>query len=260
MLALIFSLAGCETSQEVDLKRGLKFQSNGEFREAIAEFEKAMKRDPTSSISVRAARESAKILIYDLKNFDRAISVLRFLILYSNDPQERWKSQKQIAQIYFDNLAWYDKALSEYSKLLSSDLNKEDQVKIRLSIARSYYHLGQFAQSWSEASELLRRFEVSKDQEFDLLLLEANIHLALKKYIDASKTFELILAKFPEHSKKENVGLNLALCYEELGAVKEALRVLELLRATYEPKEYIELRIKKLRGRVINGPVKRIKK
>ncbi len=251
---------GCDTPQEIDLNRGLKLQAKGELREAVAEFEKVMKRKPGSGPSLRAARESAKILLYDLKNYDRTISALRYLILYSNDPAERWKSQSQIAQIYFDNLAWYDKALIEYNKLLSSDLPKTEQTRVRIALARTYYYLGQFSQSWSEASELLLDQEVSRDQAFDILLLQANIHLALKKYPEASKALEQLISQFPERSKKENVGINLALCYEELGVHKEALRVLESLREFYEPKEYIELRMKKIRERYINSPRKRIKK
>lgn len=262
LLAYLLFIGGvsCDTPQEIDLHRGLKFQSEGEFREAIAEFEKVMKRNPGNGPSLRAARESAKILLYDLKNYDGTIGVLKYLILYSNEPEERWKSQGQIAQIYFDNLAWYDKALLEYNKLLSSDLPKSERAKIRLALARTYYYLGQFNQSWSEASELLVTEDVSRDQAFDILLLQANIHLALKKYPEASKALEQLTSQFPERSKKENVGINLALCYEELGVHKEALRVLESLREFYEPKEYIELRIKKIRERYFNAPKKRIKK
>ncbi len=257
---VIFGILGCNSPQEVDLERGLRFQSQGELREAVAQFERAMKRKPGTRQALRAARESAKILLYDLKNYERTIDVLKFLILYSDNPEERWKAQSQIAQIYFDNLAWYDKALVEYSKLLSSNLSKDDQIRTRLAIARSYYYLGQFNQSWSEASDLLVEQGVSADQAFDILLLQANIHLALKKYAEASKALEQILVRFPERSKKENVGLNLVLCYEELGVYKEAVRVLDGLRSYYEPREYIELRLKKIKDRFLNQPKKRLKK
>jgi tetratricopeptide (TPR) repeat protein len=251
---------GCNSPQEIDLNRGLQFQSRGEFREAVTEFDKVMKRSPRSLASIRAARESAKIYLYELKNYDRTIEVLKFLILYSNNSEERWKSQSQIAQIYFDNLAWYDKALIEYNKLLAGHLSKEEQIRVRLAIARSYYYLGQFLQSSNEASQILVEQGVSEDQAFDVYLLQANIYLSLKNHFDAAKALERILQRFPDKSKKENVGINLALCYEEMGVHTEALRVLESLKSYYEPKEYVELRIRKIRERYLNLPKTRIKK
>lgn len=256
----VFLNLSCESRQEKELNRGARFQSNGEFKEALMEFDKVMKREPGNPISLRAARESIKILLYDTKNYEKAIDVLKFLILYSNNPEERWKSQSQIAQIYFDNLAWYDKALIEYSKLLTGDLPKDENLKVRVAIARTYYYLGQFSQSASEASSILVEQGVSEDQAFDVYLLQANINQSLKKYTEAAKSLEQIMVQFPERSKKENIGINLALCYEELGVYKEALRVLESLKDYYKPKEYIELRIKKLKDRLLNQPQKRLKK
>ena len=256
LFIIILCLFGCDSKQEQDFKRGLNYQNAGEFREAVAEFERVMKRDPGSMIAVKAARENAKILLYDLKNYDKAIESLKYLILHSKSSEERWKSQSQIAQIYFDNLAWYDRALVEYSKLLASSLSEEETYKIKLAVARSYYYLGQFSQSWSEINQI----KIEPKKSFDVLLLKANIRLALKDYAEAAKGLEKILIDFPDESKKENVGINLALCYEELGVYKEALRVLEQLRLNYEPKEYIELRIKKINERYSNQPKKRVKK
>lgn len=257
---LLFLNLGCESRQEKEFNRGVKYQSNGEFKEALLEFDKVMKREPSNTIALRAARESVKILLYDTKNYEKAIDALKFLILYSNNPDERWKSQSQVAQIYFDNLAWYDKALLEYSKLLTGDLPKDESLKVRLAIARTYYYLGQFAQSSSEASSILVEQDVSDDQAFDVYLLQANINQSLKKYTEAAKALEQLMVRFPERAKKENIGINLALCYEELGVYKEALRVLESLKDYYKPKEYIDLRIKKLKDRLLNQPQKRLKK
>jgi len=260
LCAQIFFHVGCESRQEKEFKRGIKYQNSKDYSSALEEFEKSIKREPGNPTSLMAARESIKILLYEVKNYEKAIELLKFLILYSNNSEERWRSQSQIAQIYFDNLGWYDKALIEYSKLLNGNLSKEEQTKIHLSIARAYYYLGQFNQSWNEASSLLLENSVSQDQIFDVYLLQANIHQSLKRFSEATKLFEEILTRFPERSKKENVGINLALCYEELGVYKEAMRVLESLKNSYEPKEYIALRLKKLKDRLINQPKKRLKK
>lgn len=218
-----------------------------------------MKRAPAASAALQAARESVKILVFELKNYERAINALRFLILYSNDAEERWRAQSQIAQIYFDNLAWYDKALIEYSKLLSSNISKSEKIRIKLAIARCYYYLGQLAHSWSEASLILAEDDLSEEIAFDAMLLQANIQISDKKFADAVKSLEALAKRYPERSKKENVGLNLSLCHEELGNQEAAIRALEETKGTYESKDYIDLRIKKIRERFSDLPRKRPK-
>ena len=253
------SISGCDSAEERDLKRGLHHQSAGEFREALAKFESTMKRAPGSPSSLRAARESVKIRVFDIKSYDRAIEDLKFLILYSKDPQERWRSQNQIAQIYFDNLARYDKALVEYSRLLSSPASKEEEWRVKMAIARCYYYLGQVSHSWTETNYILAEENLPSDLVFDALFLLANIQLSQKKYRESAQSLEKLSKNFPERAKKENVGINLSLCYEELGEKSEAIRVLEELRPFYEPKDYIDLRIKKIRDRFSDLPRKKAK-
>ena len=256
---LVFATLSCENSQERHLREGLKNYHSGQLRDALAEFDSAMKRAPGTTAALRAARESVKILVFDLKNYERAISALRFLILYSTDAEERWRAQSQIAQIYFDNLAWYDKALIEYSKLLSSNVAKTEKIRIKLAIARCYYYLGQLPHSWSEASLILAEDDLPEGIAFDSLLLQANIQISDKKYSEAVKSLELLAKRYPERAKKENVGLNLSLCHEELGNQDAAIQALEEIKGTYESKDYIELRIKKIRERFSDLPRKRPK-
>jgi tetratricopeptide (TPR) repeat protein len=254
------TMAGCDTPQTIDFNRGAGFQAKNEFHLAVSEYEKVIRRAPRSQLALRAARESAKIYLYEIKNYERSIEVLKLLVLYSDQPEERLKAQTQIAQIYFDNLARYDKALIEYSRLLASNLSKAEKLKVRLAIARTYYYLGQFSQSWSEAREILLDKSVSPDQAFDVMLLQANINLAQKDFLEAARILRKIMADFQERATKENIGLSLALCYEELGNHEEAIGVLEFVKTYYQPKEYIELRIRKIKQKTVNQPKMRIKK
>jgi thioredoxin-like negative regulator of GroEL len=257
LIPIIF--LGCDSAQERNLKAGLRYQAAGDYREALAEFDNTMKRAPEKPAAIRAARESAKILVFELKNYEKAINVLKFLILYSTDAEERWRSQSQIAQIYFDNLGRYEKALIEYEKLLSNQISRQEKTRIRLAIARCYYYLGQFSLSWNEANLILQESDLSPEIDFDTQYLQANIQLTEKKYSEAAKALEVLNKKFPERAKKENVAINLSLCYEEIGNHIDAVRVLEEIKPFYEPKEYIELRIKKIRDTFSDLPRKKPK-
>lgn len=260
--ALLFcwSLWGCGNSVDQQLRQGLSLQSQGAYREATIELERVMKREPGTHRGLQAARANAKILLYDLKRFDAAIEALKYIVLYSKDHEERNKAQMQTAQIYFDNLGWYDRALIEYGKLLSTDLTKEEKLKVKLAMARCYYYLGQFEQSLREINEYETKTSSLGEGDFDILLLRANILLAQKNIAQAARSLVTLLTEFPERSKKENVPINLVLCYEELGYFQKAIDLLISLRKDYEPKDFIDLRIRKIQQRVQNQPKIRLKK
>lgn len=257
---LIFLLFACVQSPEQQLKSAIALQSQGAFREASVELERVMKRELGSETALQAARLRAKTLLYDLRKYDAAVETYRYLILYSQDADERIKAQLQIAQIYFDNLGWFDKALIEYGKLLGTHLLPLEKLKVKLAMARCYYYLGQYEQSLREINDYEVSFSHSSDETFDILLLRGNIFLAQKKLLQASEMFQKLLDEYPERARKENVPITMVLCLEELGHLSRAIAILEAIRETYQPKDYIDLRIRKIKQRVHNQPKTRIKK
>ena len=54
----------------------------------------------------------------ETKNYPVAIEFYRALILRSADAEERRSAQRFIAQIYFENLLDYDRAVVEFERLL----------------------------------------------------------------------------------------------------------------------------------------------
>jgi tetratricopeptide (TPR) repeat protein len=253
-------LTSCENPKRIEFGKAQENLVKGNSRIASAMFEQIIQREGISDLAVKSARELTKIYLYEFKDYEKTIQNLRFLILYSKDSEERIKSQKQIAQIYFDNKAQYSDAVAEFSRLLSMPLSKEENSQIRLSIARSYYHLGNFQQSWQEADSLSTTEDVSKEFDYDMRLLKANIKMALKEQVNAAKMYENILGLYPVRAQKENIALNLSLCYEVEDDFEKAIEVLKPMVEFYKPAEFINLKIKKLLERQLNKPKKRVKK
>lgn len=256
----LINLISCNIPQKSEFLKAQKAAINGEHRSAAILFENIILRDKANEYSLKSARELVKLYLFEIKDYEKAIEKLKFIVHYSKDSEERIKVQKQIALIYFDNLANYEKAISEYSKLLSMSLSDEENIEVRVSIARGYYHLGNFEQSWREASSLINLKNIPDEKVYDLLLLQANIKMALKDHTAASKIYEQMMAKYPTRSIKENIPLSLSLCYEVQEDFMKAISVLTPLKKTYQPSEFIEYKISKLMERQQNKPKKRLKK
>lgn len=241
------------------MSRAKDSEEQGFYRIATSFYEKVKKRDPESEKALEGARQAARLSLYELKDYERSIDNLKHLVLYSKEPSERKSAQKQIAVIYFDNLVDYDKAIVEYNRLLQMQNTSFEEADFKIAIARAYYHQGQFFQAMSEATEVLRG-SISSDQRFEMLLLAANIKLALKDYKGAAFQYTEIFEEYPERSKKEDIHLSLILTLEEQGEFKKAIDTLESMREWYPQKEYIDLRINKLEQRLKNAPKERLKK
>jgi tetratricopeptide (TPR) repeat protein len=258
----ILVLVSCENRRLKEFNNAQEFLAKGEFRIATSLFEKIVQKDGISDLSIKSVRELAKIYLYEFKDYDKAIDRLRFIILYSKDAKERFKSQKQIAQIFFDYKAQYENAVLEFSRLLSMPLSKTENFEIRLSIARAYYHLGNFEQSWREVIALNINAGASENSNYnyDIELLQANIKMAQKDHSSAARMYEDLLKNHPIRANKENIPLNLSLCYEVEENFEEAIEILKPLIEFYKPAEFIKLKIKKLSERQQNKPKKRVKK
>ena len=253
LFAGILLLNGCTSQEKADYADAQKAIDQGHFRIAVSHLEKVIKRNSGSSLTLDAAREAARIAFYEIKDYNKAIEYFKFIVLHSPEPTERLQAQKQVASIYFDNLQDYNSAVVEFSKLIEMPHNDLEDAQYRLSLARAYYYMGNYAQSLSEIEALLTK-KSDENISFGGQLLKGNILVAQKQFSKAVDVFKTIIDTYPDKAVKENVGLILAICYEENNDYKSALKVLETYRGKYSPPEYIELRIKRIQERQKNAP------
>lgn len=248
-----FYLASCTWSDEREFNRGLREVNQKNYRISLRHFENAIKYAPTSVWGIKSAREASRISQYEIKNYEKAIYFHRHLVLYSDNSEERIKSQKDIAYIYFDNLQNYQQAIIEFYKLLQMTKVDAEIAMYKLSIARANYYINNFDQAQNEINEI-SRLKIPEEIQFDVLILHGNVLVAQKQFQKAIFIYKEVLKRYPEQSAKENVNLTLAVCFEENNQFKESIDILEKLKLTYKPVEYIELRIKRLKERLKNQP------
>ncbi len=250
---LLVILAGCSPPEKKEFQRGEQKVSSNDFKSAIVHFDNAIKVSPESSWALKSAREAARISHYQEKDFNTAIRFYRHVVLYSEISEERIKSQKEVAYLFFDSLQNYQQAIIEFYKLLQMSDKDYEMATYKLAVARASYYLNKFDEALSEINEIFR-LKIADDILFDTLLLQGNIFVAQKAFAKAIFVFKELIKKFPEKSEKENVPLTLTVCFEENFQYKEAIQILYTLREKHRSSEYIELRIKRINERIRNLP------
>ena len=227
--------------------------STKNYTRAIDILQKEVIDNPDSQAGLSAARIGAKTAHFDAKNYPSAVSFYREIVLQSPDPDERKKAEEAVAQIQFDNLLDYDQAVIEYEKLLNLECSPDEKFRFRLNLAKSYFHLNNLDQALHELDVILAENPGPEDL-FETEILKSNVLVSAKKLNDAAASFEKILKDFPDRSKKDNVGLNLVVVYEELKDFGRAIDVLERMRPGYPNPDFLDLRIQRLKERKTNQP------
>ena len=251
----LFSLQilGCSSREEKMYKEAQDELEQNHFHIAEALLEKITLREPRSEVGLKATRDAARVAFFEIKDFKKSEQFYQLLVLSSPDANERLFAQKQIASVFMDHLQDYPKAVSELNKLISMLTDLAERAKYKMLLARAYYYQNNFAQAQNEAEEFLRG-NISDNDRFDMMMLKGNIHLAEKNLQKAADVFRELMQKFPQRAKQDNVGLTLAVCYEEMKDYKNAIATLEILKQTHPMPEYIDVRIKRLSEMARNQP------
>jgi tetratricopeptide (TPR) repeat protein len=248
-LAICFAFSGCTLSSEnLEFKRAEEAAKAGKNEDAYKHYKKVVDRYVKDDLAIRSAKEAARIANYELKKFPEAVALYKHVILYAPSEKDRLDAQKKLADLYFSQVLDYKQAIAEYSRLLETPHTEQEGGDYRFAIARSYFYLNNFFQATVEIDKILAS-KPSEELGFNALLLKANISLTTKKLDDAIATLQDLLKRYPARSKKETVGLVLAICYEEQKNFAKAIETLEAIKDDYPRKGFIEGKIKTLRER-----------
>ena len=247
-------LTGCKISSEkLEYERGEQASQKGDAEAALNHFKKVVEKNVKTPLAIKAAQECARITHYQLKRFREASDYYKHVILYAPEARDRIEAQKKLADLHFSQTQDYNQAIAEYSRLLDLPHTPDEDLVYRLAIARSYFYLNNFFQAQVEIETIANRGQ-NKDLLFEAFLLKSNILLTTKKLDDAIITLKQMISSYPERAKAENIGLILAVTYEEQKNFPKAIETLEQIKDTYPRKAFIEQKIKTLRERQAHLP------
>jgi len=253
LLSFALMFVGCNPGVEREQQNALKAVRKGEYTLALSSFDKVLARSPDSQMGLEAAREAARVAFYEIKDFTKAAKYYEIVVINSPDPDERLAAQKQVAAVYFEHLSNYEKAIIEINKLLPLIRDPGERLRYKMDLARAYYYQNNFFQAEMEVDEFLR-LSKNEDLNFQMHLLKANIVLARKDLPRAAEILKELIKNNPKKAQKENVGLTLAVAYEEMKDFRKSIETLQAIRADHPMPDYIDIRIKRLQERLKNQP------
>lgn len=251
---LLVFLTGCTFSLDWFREyRAQRAADNRDFSVALPLLNQLMDTHSEDEVGLRMARQGARVAHLDAKDYSSAVKFYRFIVLRSDNQVERKEAQRAIAHIYFENLQDYDQSVVEFEKLLKLSNTAEEKFRYRLNLAKAQLALNNVGQALTELNVLLDG-KPSPEGVYEIKALKANALVANKQMNEATVVWESILKEFPERSRKENVGLNLVVIYEEMKEFDKAIAVLESMRSEYPNPAFLNQRIERLKERRYNMP------
>ena len=254
LVAISATSVSCSSRSQNLYEQAVAENEKGHYRAAVDLLEKTSQLEKDNLNKYKYLSEAARIIRFELQDYERSIREFRNIILGSEDESQRIAAQEAITEIYLENLQDYESALKELEILepLLNDSKKKE--KIRLRIAQTLYLTGHNQQALEEISSAEKYI---KFQALNFSKLKAEILLAERKYKEAIQTYEDIRSKNQPYFAEENLYIATSVVYEENEQYTDALNYLLKNEAFVKDKAYYDLRIKRLKSRIANKPLSR---
>lgn len=254
LILSIIIIGSCTSkSQYPELEKAKTAFAAKDFKKAVKHYKMLIYKYPKEQVAIDASLKVAEISMFSPETLKQAIEHYEYVRSHAIRKEDKIRALEALGMIYFEKLSEYPKAILEFSRMIEITENIEKKMQARFMVARSYFFLNKMYQAEIELKEIIDQ-KIGDTSSFQAFLLLANIKHSEKNYQEAIRIYNEILEEFPELSIKENVKLNLAVCYEDNFQFKEAIEVLKSLKSTYSDKEFIDLKIVRLEERILQLP------
>jgi len=240
----------CSSRAEKFFKLGQKKIEARQFLEAVDLLENSAELEKNNRKWSTTTFEIARILRFEIQDYNKALLVYKEMILKSEDVNLRILSQESIAEIYFEHIQDYTNALKEYLLLESLLQNDVKLEKTKLKIAQAYKYIGNLDTALEYIDVALKT--VKNKEHF--LNLKAQIFLSQKKYDLALATYQQIYKNNIDFFRAENLYSSVVMVFEEKSDYKSAIAYINENKKYISDQNYLEIRLKRLNEKLINKP------
>ncbi len=213
--------------------------ANQKYEEAALRYEHILKQNPSREIEVKILYQLGDLYSIYLSQNQKSIAYYQKIIEISEDPLWLVRTKERMAEIYFNYLKNYPKALDIYQRLkaFSPKLKRQDFYQLRYSqclfklgrlhlaeksfaqirqnkghqfYVRSIYFLGLInfqKQEWQKAIDYWKeyiRFETRSDSLIQVKFLMANAYETMEELKQAYNLYHSILGKYPNTEVVQN--------------------------------------------------------
>ncbi len=244
LLCFLFFMSGCfSRSFQEDFDRAQTLAKEEKFAEALTLYEKVFLNSSDETLVYASAKSAAEIYELNIKNFARSVHYLKFVIANSSNFADSYESLQKKAFLEHRFLYHFEEAIQSYQRLLSyADVPIEKSAEIRLSIAKCYYAIHDYASARTELKALMSPTQV-EEIRFKAKILEASIYQTENNLEEAIKSYQDALTININEKEKKEALISLALCYEQKEAYKNAL---ETMQKIPNQDEFLKLKVAQL--------------
>lgn len=252
-LFLFINLSGCFLFKEDPKIRAQDMAAQGRKADAVQFLKEYIKSTTNEDKALEVARYGAQVAHLELRDYPSSTVFYRYLVNYSNDQQEQLSSLRYLGMIYFDHLKDFELAVATFEVILRYQLNVEEQAKYRLLLGKSHYNLAQMEQAEAEL-KAFNELKPSNSLIYEGEVFESNILVSKKEHEKAAELLKKLLKEHPERAQSDGLEMNLVACYEDMKDFDAAIKAMEEMREAYPDKEFLDMRISRLRERKNNLP------
>jgi tetratricopeptide (TPR) repeat protein len=250
----LFLFVSCQSRSEKLYAAAYEKINQNQFSEAIQLLESSADLEKDNIKKTKAQFEAARLLRFELQDYEKALNILRTIVLESQDSKMRLLSQESICEIYFDHLQNYPEALKELLTLepLLPETKKKETIRLKIAQAQRFSGNNQAALEYVDVA-----LKTSTAETNSFMKLKAQIFQSLQKQDEALKIYEEIFRKDQKYFIDELLFAAVSSIHEEKNDYKAAIEYLEKNSDHINDKNYLELRIKKMREKQSNKPFSR---
>lgn len=252
-LGVIFIMAGCGVGGDgrADFERAESALSRGDYSTAVDLYTEFFKSYPESPLAPESVYKRAYVYKNMLNERQSAMdSYATLLDLYPKSEQV-YRAREDIAAIH-SSMNEDRLAIAEYAWLIEHGPRLKHS-EYRYEIAMKYVKRNDFDQARIEFEELLKS---SPSKEFTS---RAYFQVATTYYLegrldDAIKGYDVVIGNFIDDPLYVEAKFSKATALEELGRLKEALKLFKELKGEYPSPELLKIRIESTEERLKKGP------
>lgn len=213
-----------------------------------ADLLRALEKDtPDSADAARFMLQAGDVSRIHLDQPERALLDYLLVIRDYDGQAEADVAQRRIADLYFERLNDYPRAITAYHELLERDVSGGDQLRERLGEA--YFRLNNFEQACIEWQMALESYPDSP------LIPRIRYRIAHSQALQgrhkqAIELFRDLIEDFADHPYGREARFGLAAVLEEEGHLREALDELQRLNEDKAANKGLQQRIEQVRARI----------
>ncbi len=268
-IAALASLVGCSVdSAKNHYLLGERLWVDRNYASAVAEFEKAVVKDPRGKLGQQALYREATTQYLFLGQYLEAVQNLKKYCQRSTDLSSIWSAQLQMGEILFNHLDQYDQVVLHYRGILKERPEVPEAPSFLFRIAKSHFYLFQFNDALQVYSELITKYPKSSWAEKAYFEKGMTYFTRGEKQSDvrgspgqdfqlAIQSYQRFIQLYPKSEFTSEARFGIASCYEELDQLDEAYSIYSELRKSYPAPNVIEIKLIRIRERLAHRNVNR---